>query len=87
MYRVNIDTSDSESYSSAGSSYTPDRPRIITPDLRDLRRNVEKRKARVAQNAEDKKKRKEKKYPDLVPKAKGDLGTIGEEEEDQAVAE
>ena len=59
----------------------------MTPDLRDIRRTVEKRKAKVAHNAKEKKENKERKYPELIPKAKGDLGTIGEDEEDQAMAE
>ena len=81
------ETSEAESYSSAGSSFAPGTPRRVSSHLRELRRTVEKRKAKVALNTKEKQEKKERQYPELIPTAKGDLGTIEEEEEDQAMAE
>ena len=67
MYRVNIDTSDSEYCSSAGSSYTSEGQRKETPELKRLRCTVEKRKARIAEKAKEKKEKMEHNYPELIP--------------------
>ena len=54
------ETSEAESYSSAGSSFAPCTPRLVSSHLRELRRTVEKQKAKVALNAQEKQERKER---------------------------
>ena len=86
MYRVKLDSSDSESCTSEASYRSAKGQRFVTPVLQSLRQQVEKRKARVAQNERDKREKLLHRYPELA-RAKGDLGAIGEDEEDQTKAE
>ena len=86
-YRVNLSTSGSEFYDSDASSFTSEASRPETPELQSLRRRAERAKARVTNKAKEKKDHWEKKFPEAVPKAKGDLGALDEEEEDDLRAE
>ena len=86
LYKVSLDSSGSEYYDS-DTSYSSNASRRETPELQSLRRKAEREKARVINKAQEKKTKWEKKFPEAVPEAKGDLSAFDEEEEDDHRAE